>query len=571
MNFQSISEKITATILGLFFFACLGFQFYALNKGFDITDEGYNLQLVQSKFVGISNTYFFETVRLLFGWLPRGLLVNRIVATALLLGSSVLFTVSVFRYFSITFSAVHIFFCLLSIPLAVTFDPVTLSYNNITATFTLLSSACLFLLLHTTTKPKWQIVFALLSGAFAAIVCVSKITSGFALSAGIPVLILIISENRWRNLGGFIIGWICYHLMHAVGYTPFYTQLNNILIAADVFARMDAHYEKFTVINDAYLFIKDQFYLLLRFALVFVVARLIPFQWIKMVLWLLAAGYFYWIFDQSEFILSGLVYVIGAVLCGAFFIVQAVKGDVVKSVLIFYQKILLGLFLFMIPLIVVMGTNNVYYYNYIFACLPLAVFCTVVLDKSDVVWFKQVMLILMGGCVVYICYTKILFQPYRILPLSQQTEQVEKGMLKGVKLDIGALNRYQRLEQTFSGLGFTNTDGLICLGKMQGLQYLLQASSPGGVMFSPTFRELYLRNLELDSNMYSKPCFVLSDYRFADSLVWDAQNWEQRFTIALGKQLQQSVEWILLDSVVFETAPLGLLYIYRTSEEQKSK
>lgn len=563
MNFQSISEKITATILGLFFFSCLGFQLYALNKGFDITDEGYNLQLVQSKFVGISNTYFFETVQLLFGWLPSGLLVNRVVATILLLGASLLFIKATFRYFDLTFSIIHLFFCLLSIPFAVTLDAVTLSYNNMAAVFTLLSSACLFLLLHKTTKPQWQLVFAIASGAFAAIVCVAKITSGLALTLSVPLLILVISESRWKNLTGFIAGWIGYQLIHGIGYTPFYTQLNNILIAGDTFAQMDAHYDKFAVINDAYFFIKDQFYLFIQFVVVFVVARFIPVQWIKAVLWLLAAGYFYRIFHLSEFKLTGLVYVIGAVLCAAFFIVHVVEKDILQTIRLYHQKIVAGLFLFMIPLMVVVGTNNVYYHNYIFAGLPLAVFCTLLLEKSEVLWFKQLMLVWIAGCVAYVCYTKILFQPYRILPLAQQTETVQEGVLSGIKLDGAALNRYQRVEQTMIKYAFTKHNGLICLGKMQGLQYLLDASSPGGVMFSPTFRELYLKNLALDTNTYTQLCFVLSDYRFADSLAHDSQNWEQRFTQALSKQQHKQVEWILLDSVVFETAPLGQLFIYR--------
>lgn len=562
MNTQQLLEKFTAAILGFFLLICIAFQLYALNKGFDITDEGYNLQMVQSRFIGISNTYFYETIQLLFGWLHPTLLVNRVIATLLLLGSSLFFMVGAFRFFKLNDSLVHVFFCLLSIPFAVTLDAVTLSYNNVAAAFALLSSGCLFLLLSSTTQSKGQLVFALLSGCFAAIVCVAKITSGLALSLSIPILILVINENRWRTFPGFIVGWIGYQLVHGICYTPFYTQLNNILIAGDVFAQMDAHYDKYVLINDAYFFLKDQFYLLLQFLIVFVVARLIPVKWVKVLLWLLASGYFYKIFYQSEFILTGLVYVVGAVLCTAFFVVQTFEIDILKTIQQHYQKIISGLFLFLIPLMVVLGTNNVYYHNYVFAGLPLAVFCVLLLEESKVVWFKQLMLLWIGGCIVYVCYTKILFQPYRILPLAQQTVTINEGVLSGIKVDKATMDRYQRLEQTLTGYGFTQNSGLICLGKMQGLQYLLQASSPGGVMFSPTFRELYLKNLALDPNTYSRPCFVLSDYRFADSLLFDSQNWERRFTQTLSKQQQRPVEWKLLDSVAFETAPLGVLYIY---------
>jgi hypothetical protein len=488
------------------------------------------------------------------------------IATLLLLASSVVFLIAVFRFFKLPFSAAAVFFCLLSVPFAVTLDAVTLSYNNVTATFTLLSAACLFMLLNAGSRFRTQFVFALLSGVCAAIVCVAKITSGLALSFSIPVILLMAAEHKWKNIGGFVAGWLGYQLIHGMVYTPFYTQVNNILVAGGVFAQMDAHYGKFAVLNDAYLFTKDQFYLFLQFTAVFFVTKIVSVKWIKMVLMIAAVCYFYYLFTYSEFKLTGFVYVAGAVLCAAFFVVQVFEKNILSFIQQQSKNIVLGLFLFMIPLIVVLGTNNVYYHNYVFAGMPLAVFCTVLLEKSGVYWYKQLLMLWIAGCVVYVCYTKIVLQPYRILPLTQQTEKVDAGMLKGVKLDLATFNRYHLLQRIMVKHGFTKNNGLICMGKMQGLQYMLEASSPGGVMFSPTFKELYLRNLALDTNGYSKPCFVLSDYRFADHLQEDSQNWESRFTQSLSEQYHQSVEWTLLDSVPFETAPLGVLYLYQTPD-----
>jgi hypothetical protein len=85
-------------------------------------------------------------------------------------------------------------------------------------------------------------------------------------------------------------------------------------------------------------------------------------------------------------------------------------------------------------------------------------------------------------------------------------------------------------------------------------------------MFSPTFRELYLKNLVLDSNHYQTPYYVLSDYRFGDSLANDSPNWESRFTAGIGNQLNHAITWQLLDSIAFETAPLGILFIYQCND-----
>jgi hypothetical protein len=564
MNTQHIMERLTAAVLGLFFLASLGFQLYAINKGFDITDEGYNLQLGQSKFVGISNTYFFETVQLLFGWLPQTLFVNRIIASILLVGSAVFFMTAAFQFFKISFSAVNVFFCLLSIPFAVTLDPVTLSYNNLTATFTLFSGGCLFQALAQPDRLKQQLLLVFLSGVCAAIVCVSKITSGFALVITILCLILFVGAHKWKTIPAFITGWLFYMLIHGYWFTPFHVQLQHILTTGKVFAQMDGHYDQSVLIKDAWIFIRDHFVLGLHFVALFVAARLIRIQMLKILIWILAVAYAYYCVDQNEYRLTGLVYIITVLISGSFFIVQVTGKDVVGEVRRRYKQILPVLFVIALPLFVVLGTNNVYYHNFIFACMPLSVFCVYLLDRGGVACYKQALLLFTAGWTFYICYTKILNQPYRILPLAQQTEKADQGVLSGIKLDPAATERYQRLRQTMSKSGFTKENGLICLGKMQGIQYLLEASSPGGVMFSPTFRELYLMNLALDTNSYKTPCFVISDYRFADSLIHDSPGWENRFTQALAKQQQQSISWNLTDSVQFETAPLGVLYVYKT-------
>ena len=564
MNIDQLSEKMTAAILGLLFVACLGFQLYALNKGFDITDEGYNIQLVSSKFVGINNTYFYEVVQLLFGWMPNTLFVNRIFATGLLFVSSIFFLIASFRFFCISFSATSVFFCLLSIPFAVTLDPVTLSYNNTTAAFTLLSVAC-YLSLHCVPNNKYQLLFAVFSGCFAAIVCVTKITSGLALSLAIPTMILLTLTQKIKYSLFFLAGWFGYHLVHASLYTPFYIQVKNIWLASDLFAQMDERYNQLTLLQDVYLFVKLQAAFATRFILLFLLAACIPHRISKGIALLFALALLGYEFYSNVFQLTGLIYVLCSVMCVSYVLASEANKHVLDTIRKNLKFILHGLLLFILPLIVVMGTNNVYYHNYIFATIPLAVLSLVALQRVDIRWFKQLTLLVVGCCVSYVCYTKILWQPYRILPLQQQTETIDKlPMLDGIKLDAGSVNRYQRLQTTLTNHGFTSKHGLICLGKMQGLQYLLQASSPGGVMFSPTFKELYLRNLEADKNDYMHPYFVLSDYKYTDSIKVDQSNWENRFMQALGKQMKQTTNGILVDSVVFETAPLGVLYVYKT-------
>jgi hypothetical protein len=67
-------KQLLTMVLGLMFFSAIAFQLFSINKGFDITDEGYNTQLLFNKYNGITQTYFYEIIKLWFGWLPQDLL-----------------------------------------------------------------------------------------------------------------------------------------------------------------------------------------------------------------------------------------------------------------------------------------------------------------------------------------------------------------------------------------------------------------------------------------------------------------------------------------------------------------
>ncbi len=558
----SWTEKLSTVGGVALLLCCFGMQLYAFNKGFDITDEGYNVQLMRSRFVGTSNTYFFEVYRLLFGWLPYQLWAFRLVSTVLLFASNVLVVVGAFRYFTIPFKPLYVAVALLGIPLSVSLDPVTFSYNYAAAVFTL-AAVGLFLMAAAADSGNKQITFLVLSGISTAMVAMCKITGGMALLGTLGILLFFMFPFRWKAVWGFGLGWILYQSIHAVFATPFWVQLQLILDASPIFKQMDPHYSPWNMLNEAWLFTRGQLELCLLFGIGWLLYRYTPARWKALPL-AAVAGYAWYLYSTSIYQLTGYVVVLFAAFCVAFSIVHQTQWKTITFKQL--KDALILLLLWSVPMIVSLGTNNNFNYNYVFAASPLLVVGIVLLHpkREQLQGYAPVLLLVLALAIGHVCYIKILFQPYRILPLAQQTTRVlDLPVLNGTQLDVVSVQRFSRLKETMEQHGFTPGKPVVCLGKMQGVMSVLETSSPGGVMFSPVFKELYLHNLQADTLMYSEPYFIISDAPLYSELsMYMQDNWGERFTAILSQKLNHEMQWNLIDSVSFENSPMGKLYLY---------
>lgn len=556
-------EKIST--VGVVVLCAFGFglQLYAFNKGFDITDEGYNIQLMRSRFVGTSNTYFFEVYKVLFGWLPYKVWTFRLVSTIGIVLSNLVLVTGAFRYFQVTFKPLYLATALLGIPLSVSLDPVTFSYNFATAIFTMLSAG---LFLHAwvelPSRQRWLVFF---SGLFASMVVMCKVTSGLALLVAMIGLILIVLSNRGFMMLWFGFGWILYQCIHAGLATPFWKQLQLILEASDIFKQMDANYSTTQLLNVVWLFTRAQLELGLLLGIGWVGFRYLPTRW-NIVMLVANTAYVWYLLDISIYHSTAYIAILFVVYCVS---LSAVGFRQWSSVAFNHVKEwLVMLLMWSLPLMVSLGTNNDYNYNYMFASTPLLVLGIVLLhrNQSHLYSFVPVLLVLLAIGIIRICYTKIMFEPYRILPLVHQNQPVSNlPVLQGIKLDESTLQRFTRLNNTFEQQGFKPGDPVICLGKMQGLLSVLKTSSPGGVMFSPVFKELYLHNLKSDTMQYNQPYFLLSDALItSQSSMFNQDGWGDRFNAIIATKLNHEVHWKFLDSIAFEHTPTGQLYLYQS-------
>ncbi len=560
----SWTEKFSTVGVVALVLCCLGIQLFDFNKGFDITDEGYNVQLLRSKFVGTSNTYFFEVYRLMFGWLPYQLWAFRIVSTLLLFVSNGLLVFGAFRYFKLPFKPLYVAVALLGIPLAVSLDSVTLSYNFATAVFTL-SAVGLYLLALTHHSGHTRNLFLVLSGICTAMVAMCKITSGMALLGVLAILVWVMFLSRWKSLLWFCLGWILYQSIHAIFATPFWTQLQLLMEAGPIFSQMDPNYSPLNMLNVAWLYTRGQLELCLVFGIGWMAYRYTPVR-LKILPLLGTVAYAWYLFAISVYQLTGYVVVVFAAFCLALAIVHHSQWKTITRNQL--MDGLVYLLLWSIPMMVSLGTNNNYNYNYVFAASPLLVLGVVLLHRNRgyLQWYGPVLMVFITIAITHICYTKILFQPYRILPLAQQTQPItDMPVFSGMKLDSSTANRFLGLKNAMVKHGFTSDKPVICLGKMQGVVSVLETTTPGGVMFSPVFKELYLLNLQSDTFEYPEPWFIISDAPFYnDRSMYNLDNWGIRFTLLVSHKLKHEVQWNLLDSVSFEGTPLGQLYVYRS-------
>ena len=120
---------------------------WGLNKGFDITDEGfYLLGFQENQELGITMIKFHHLMKSLFWWIDLNILNLRIIRLVLLAFSSFLLTLTIKSVLKKKIDLLFTFsLLLLSTFLTFCFGPKSLSYNSLSSSFiamsTLISSA----------------------------------------------------------------------------------------------------------------------------------------------------------------------------------------------------------------------------------------------------------------------------------------------------------------------------------------------------------------------------------------------------------------------------------------------
>lgn len=142
---------------------------WGLNKGFDLSDEGFHMLLLRFPSEGGG----FNRYQWLFNWMNLGIISSKVVRLFLTLLSSAIFSWGLWRWMQSNsfFKEQHHFFNFTTLYLFITLatfvnysqQPRTLSYNNLTLVFMQLAVGifCYFLVLNKQKAPWWQRLFVL--------------------------------------------------------------------------------------------------------------------------------------------------------------------------------------------------------------------------------------------------------------------------------------------------------------------------------------------------------------------------------------------------------------------------
>lgn len=150
------------------FFIMLATVLWGLNKGFDVTDEGYYVLGYQSgQEIGFGPSGFQQLIKGLFSWMTLDVVNVRILRLMFCLLSTFLLTLGLRYYLDKKYSNLHIFSVLgIGALLSYTYGPQSLSYNSLIASFLLMSFSLVLIGLNK--KGNYSTVSFLFSGLLLA-------------------------------------------------------------------------------------------------------------------------------------------------------------------------------------------------------------------------------------------------------------------------------------------------------------------------------------------------------------------------------------------------------------------
>lgn len=552
-------RQFLTLVSGVLLLFTLGVLLYALNKGYDITDEGYNLQLIRSNYHGITQTYFYELYQLLFGFLPTTLIWVRLVNMMVVVLANIVFIIGAFRFFSVKPTGLNTLVLLLAIPFTFIVDPLTTSYNFFAASFALIGFGSYLCSRDASLNRLWL----LLSGFSIAAVAVCKITTGAWMVLFVVSLMVIFDTQRFKSLlwwfGGYLLLQV---LLYFTNHQPIWLQVQQLLTYRSYFQAMDPAYGIGQMLDTTWLFLWDHLKPMVIAGGVMLFCMRSSSRTIRgLSLLLLTLGGVYW-YETNAFPYTSMIAVLwcmmGVVLLAAFTPVRE-----------WYQQpeqLATGTVMIFIPFAVAFGTNNPLYYNLGYAAVCFMVIGVMGYNKIDVVYdpLKAAQLLLFTGVIAYTIYRNVVEHPYRIQPLAKHTQSItDLPALKAIRVDSVAQYQFTSLKHMMDKHGFTEASGVVMMGKFAGVLPLLGAEMPGGTIFSTPYRWLYLEGLKHDLRKFPS-VYMLHDAPadHPQSIIHTA--WMDSFNAVWNAhQSLQIADWEMVDATGLEPSPFGTVYLYK--------
>jgi hypothetical protein len=492
---------------------------WGLNKGFDITDEGFYLLLYQDNQEAFySTTFFYNIIKYSLGhFFTLNILTLRIIRLVFMLITS--FIIS--RYLVMLTvtnknerSFLNIAFFLLSfigLSSGYTFGPASLSYNHISVFFLFISFVLSAFAAEPGSKPYVAIIFMLIAGICTSFVFFTKFSS-FFIFLFLQFLFLFISLTRERRylLVFFVFGLVSgfgYYFIFAGNIGTFYPDfLKSIQLL------QSSGYESSSI----YLKLLRDF---LRFILI------CGFSSIVVGLYFLAGRYPK---TGKNDVISKIILFIGFIIVTFIFYKTGLIAYSGKYLYLFFiafgialihgrnsqmklsKNRMYGLVLFFaIPFIASFGSNNGILINSIFGIgLVLPFIWLLLKERSRELYVIIISIIITTTLDIHINYIN---NPYRINKLTEQTEKLY--FLKDnadLMTDKKTWDLIYQLNESLKDFDLTTTP-IIGIYKMPGVIYLLGGYSPGYILWNESQKDIFFLALKRTSMDITNSIVLVKD------------------------------------------------------------
>ncbi|MBS1955917.1 MAG: hypothetical protein JST89_17160 [Cyanobacteria bacterium SZAS-4] len=487
---------IAAVISGLACLAMLTLSVWVLDKGFDLTDEGYYLLSHDAPHQYLCFTFVFHLVKLI-PLLPgidtivqlRVMHLSCIISGAAILwwgvvtwGQTVSIKMLSFRSFRLTL----LFLAISGNLLTNAFLPQTISYNGLTSFFVNTSAGILFAAIgHQGRGHNWKNIshlLVVLAGFIAGLSIFSKLSTGICVFAAEIVFLLVFSQlNRKINVAAYVTGFaasIAAGFSFVVSPQEFVTKLTMFppdkthtlpIMLRDYVSDLARNVTRGAVIS-------------IPLAL-FCFKKRFPDKLFYPVFALVAATVTLYGFDTS-YLAKVNFYYLTATWCWVLYALNAEKRK---------KEIILGLvFLGLLPFVSAAGTNRELFVQASLSLGPWllmsAIVGSIVSETAQkrgpvvltlTVIFTSVMLAIQF-------FSGLLVEPYRNpYSLAESKYQFPNSRISGIKLDLPTLNELTEMRSLLEKNGFQKGDLIIAYEK-PGLVYAISGQSVGLPWFNPT-------------------------------------------------------------------------------------
>jgi hypothetical protein len=208
----------------------------------------------------------------------------------------------------------------------------------------------------------------------------------------------------------------------------------------------------------------------------------------------------------------------------------------------YFNYILVVIILLSAPFSMAIGTNNPLFINVIFGVsFWFALLSILITTNAFSQTFRFVFLMLVSFyCCLFLHY-RLIKNPHRAMPVSEQTEEIiELKNAKGLLFDKYTKNVLLLLNKQLQLNGFQEGDNIIGAYHLCGFIYLLGGYSPGNIIFNemslPSFEDEYIK--KATSNHKTKKPYILvstdsmGQHRFYNFM-------KERLTIDIDKEYKE--------------------------------